>query len=234
MKKIIIMLLLCNVTKLYTQAQSDTKLTLMQGIWECTLNDETNNTFKIVKGRNCLEFSFSNESEDLEFSLFDMIIGFQNVVSKYNDIQLINVDSLKENGLYYTEIIDRKDIENDGTIDKAFCVIPSYYECDGKNLSINGGKLFEYEKIFKLPKKALEKLYYRGKHDKRDYIKDYLDIKVAKINSDKSIVYSNPNIIKIIELNKDDIITVLEEKENWLKIEYGADNLGWINKNDIK
>ena len=232
MKNLVIILLLCYITGLNAQVHEGTRLALMQGVWDCSTNDEVS-IFKIVKDKNCLEFTYQ-PSGNLDFTLFDMMIGFQSSVTKYSEIQVINIDSLKENGLYYTEIIDKKDIGQDGTIDKAFCIIPSYYECDGSVLSINGGKVFDYEKIPKLPNKALKKLYYRGKKDNRNYIKDYLNIKVAEISTSKSTVYSEPDKPKAILLSKGDVVTVLEEKGVWLKVDYGADTLGWLKKEDTK
>ena len=101
-------------------------------------------------------------------------------------------------------------------------------------MSINGGKLFEYEKIPKLTNKALKKLYHRGKKDNRNYIKDYLGIKVAEIATAKSIVYSLPDKPTVTRLSKGDVVTVLEEKGSWLKVDYGADTPGWIKKEDGK
>jgi len=232
MKNFVIILLIGCITGLHAQVHEGTRLALMQGVWECSTNDETN-IFKIVKGKNCLEFTYE-PSNNLDFTLFDMIIGFQSLTTKYDEIQVINIDSLKENGLYYTEIIDKKDIGQDGTINKAFCIIPSYYECDGSILSINGGKLFEYEKIPKLPNSALKKLYNRGKKDNRNYIKDYMYIKVAEINATKSIVYSKPGKSTNIQLIKGDVVIVLEEEGEWIKIEYGEEyEQGYIKKENL-
>jgi hypothetical protein len=230
MKKFIIISLLCCITKLHAQVQVNTRLALMQGIWEWITNDDTNSVFKVVNGNKCLEFAFEKVSNDLEFPLFEMIIGFQNTATFDNEIWHINIDSLKEDGLYYTEVINKKYIERNGMINKAYCVIPSYYECDGNILSINGGKLFEYEKIKKLSNNSLKKLYNRGKLDKRDYIKDYLNIKVMEITAFNGIIYSEPNKPTNIQLSKGDIVTVLEEKGKWLKVDYGTDQPGWIKR----
>lgn len=232
MKNFVIILLLCYITGLHAQVHESTRLALMQGVWDCSTNDEAS-IFKIIKDKNCLEFTYK-PSDDLDFTLFDMIIGFQSLVTEYNEIQVINIDSLKENGLYYTEIIDKKDIGQDGKINKTFCIIPSYYECDGKILSINGGKLFEYEKIPKLPNNAIKNLYYRGIHDIRDYIKDYLGIKVVEIASPQSTVYSEPNKPTATQLTKGDVVIVLEEKGNWVKVDYGGSNPGWVKKEDTQ
>lgn len=233
MKNLVIILLLCCITRLHAQVHEGTRLALMQGVWNCFTNDETSN-FKIVKGKDCLDFAYE-PSDKLDFTLFEMMIGFQNIVTEYNDIELINIDSLKENGLYYTEIIDKKDIRLDGTIDKAFCNIPSYYECDGSVLSINGGKLFEYRKISKLPYEALKKLYYRGGIDNRDYLKEYLDLNVSEIKKDNSKLYDEKRQKVVKKLKKGDIVIILQEEGKWLKVEYGEEyTKGWIKKEVIK
>lgn len=234
MKKCIVILLLCFVTNLFAQKQTLTKLALMQGIWDYTMSTEISKSFKVVKGKTCLEFSFTTDSNDLEFTLLEMFIGFQSSITKYDETKFIQIDSLKENGLYYTEVVNKKYIEQDGLVDKAFCMIPSYYQCDGEMLSINGGKLFEYERVPKLPINALEKLHYRGKRDKRNYIGDYLNIKVIEIIKDEVKVYSKPDNSTIAQLSKGDIATVLEEDGTWLKVDYGAENPGWVKRSDTQ
>ncbi|QKG79685.1 hypothetical protein [Tenuifilum thalassicum] len=106
MKNIVIILLLCNITGLHALVYEGTRLSLMQGIWHCYINDEKS-IFKIVKDKNCLEFTYE-PSDSLDFTLFDMMIGFQNLVTEENELISFNIDSLKEEGLHYTEIIDKK------------------------------------------------------------------------------------------------------------------------------
>ena len=231
MKKYIIVLFFCPIVGAVAQAP---KLKLMQGIWDYTMNTDTSKYYKVVYGKKCLAFSYTSNNTDLEFTLFEMVIGFQNIATKYDETDFIHVDSLKEDGRYYTEIINKNYITSEGIIDKTYCIIASYFECDGEVLSINGGKLFEYEKIDELPFEALSKLYKRGKLDKRDYIKDYLKLKTRQVKPLKCKVYRSPSEQSKVQLKRDDVVIITEEANKWVKVKYSEEGLGWIKKDDLK
>jgi hypothetical protein len=233
MKKFVIVFIFCFNTKLFAQAPS--QLELLQGIWNYTMSPDTAGAFKLVSKKRCLDFTYSsNKNSDSEVTLIEMIVGFQSVVNWSDKTGVIYVDSLKENGLFFTEIVDMEQIEQGGLIDKAFCMIASYYECDGNILSINGGKLFEYEKILTLPFDAIQNLHRCGKIDKRNYIKDYLNLKVLTIGNTKCKVHSTPNGQTKLQLNKDDMIIVIEDRGNWLNVRYNDSGTGWIKKTDAR
>ncbi len=233
-KHVVAVVILLLVFTIKSFAQAPTKLKLMQGIWSYTMDTDTVKSCKIVSNKNCLDFTYKVDSD--ETTLFEMIIGFQSSVewSDDNDTMFIHIDSLKENGLFFTEIIDKEEIGQDGLISKAFCMIASYYECNGEFLAINGGKLFEYEKIPELPFEALSKLYKRGKLDKRDYLKEYLSLKVVSIKADKCILYTQPNKQTNLRLHKSDVVIIIEESGKWLKIKYGEGDTAWIKKEAVK
>ena len=90
--------------------------------------------------------------------------------------------------------------------------------------------------IDKLPKDALIFLYKRGIHDNRDYIKEFLGLRVYGIRVDKSMIYETPETITEMYLIKDDIVIVIGEEGQFLKIEYETDNgdtvNGFIKKED--
>ena len=116
-------------------------------------------------------------------------------------------------------------------------MIASYYECDGELLSINGGKLFEYGKVPKLPNEAIKKLYNRGKHDNRNYIKDYIGIDVKEIKDAKTTIYSKPETSTKIRLLKGDLVTIVMQEGEWCKIEFEKNEIvheGWIMNRRIK
>ncbi|MDR1225478.1 MAG: hypothetical protein LBK47_01085 [Prevotellaceae bacterium] len=60
--------------------------------------------------------------------------------------------------------------------------------------------------------------------------------KLAAITTEKSIIYSEPDKPTKMYLIKGDIVTVLEEKEGWIKMEYEGKKMitGWIKKEDTK
>lgn len=218
-------------------AQSQSKLDLLQGIWSYNMNSDTIKSYKLVSKNKCIDIGYSFvDNRETEFFLMEMIIGFQDSVKWSDDNTFIHTDSMKENGTYFTEILRSEFIEPDGFINKAFCMIASYYECDGELLSINGGKLFEYDKILKLPNEALKKLYFRGQKDNRNYIKDYLGIHVKVVKDKMSVIYSKPGIKSKTFLTQDELVTVLEEKGEWYRIEFEEDEVikqGWVKKRQM-
>ena len=207
------------------------KLELIQGIWENSRNNNSEQSFKIIKGMNSIGFSFNN-SNVLNFYLVESIEGFQN--QKYNDFDSLNINSFKENGEHFTTVINKKTIKN-GWTKKKYCIVADYFECDGQNMSINGGQLVEYSKIDRLPGEALKMLSNRGKFDKRNYIKEYLDVDVREIKVSKSIINSNPGVVTKMYLLKSDVVTITGENADWYKIEFQGIKLvqGWIRKIDV-
>lgn len=204
----------------------------IQGIWLLINKPEsTNNTSSVTinKDLKALNFEYAlNGSKDY---IGEYYIGFQD--HNFNDVDSINIKSLKEIGVYYTEI-KIQSVNKNGWVIKPDFSTPEVVQIDEQNLWLNYGNVSMFEKINKLPGLALKLLYNRGKRDKRDYIKEYLNIKVVEIVPPKSTVYSEPDKPTSTQINKSDVVTVIEEKENWLKIDYGADNMGWIKKEDTK
>jgi hypothetical protein len=213
------------------QVNKSSNLDLIQGIWENTMNSDTLNSYKIIKGINSLGISFTRDSNKFVFYFLESLEGFQNYRS--DEADSISVSSLNKNGKYFTTIINKKNIKNKW-VKMLYCIVPDYFECNGENMSINGGQLVEFSKIDRLPNSALKLLYYRGKQDKKDYIKEYLDIKVVEIISQKATIFSAPEMPTSLQLIRYDVVVVIEEKGKWLKVDYGTNNLGWIKREDIE
>jgi hypothetical protein len=232
MKKItFLFFIIFSLLDIKAQEKQLSKLELIQGIWENTLNSGSDHSYKIIKGMYSLGFSYNDPSE-LGFYLIESIEGFQN--KKYDDFDSIDVNSFNKNGANFTTIINKKYIKN-GWVKKKYCIVPEYFDCNGQNMSINGGQLVEYAKIERLPNLALKMLLKRGKIDKHNYIKEYLGIDVREVKVAKSIINSNPGIPTKMYLLKGDVLTIVEEKGEWIKIECEGKILvqGWIEKQDI-
>ncbi|MDR1225474.1 MAG: hypothetical protein LBK47_01065 [Prevotellaceae bacterium] len=209
---------------------AQTKQEQFQGIWRNVPHIETQEQlFKIINGINGLAISHLNE-DNLDFYLNENIEGFVDT----NSFDVITLDSLHTNGKYYL-FISKKNVKN-GRINRIECVIGSdlYFEDD--NLIIEGGRLSEYTHLERLPSLTLRLLYKRGKKDNRNYLKEYLNIDVTEVVSSKSPIYAEPDKPTKMYLIKGDIVTVLEEKDGWLRIEYEGKKMitGWIKKEDIR
>jgi len=224
------LLIVCLTVK--SQNSEQHKVELMQGIWEGIMNSDAESLYKIVKGNKSLGIVFTTAPQASDFYLNESIEGFQNY--KRSEIDSINVKWLGETGKYYTQIIDKDRIKSDGWVSTKYCVTPEYFECNGKLMSINGGHLSEYEKISELPFNAMVMLYKRGKLDKRDYIKEYIEADASEIRTSKSKVYANPNKQSNVQLKKGDVVIVIEKTGKWLKIKYSEEGMGWIKNDEIK
>lgn len=207
------------------------KLFLMQGIWENTSNTENEHSYTIINGMNSVSFVYSDQKNSYNLPLTESKEGFQNDDSGNNDS--ININSLREDGKYYT-VIDMKYVNKNGWIHRPNYLTPEYFDCDGESMSINGGQLIEFSKIKRLPGSALKVLYNKGKFDNMDYIKKYLKIDAKEIKVKKSLIYSEPGSATTMYLIKGDVVTIIEEKDNWIKIEFLGSKLikGWIKKQD--
>ncbi len=60
------------------------------------------------------------------------------------------------------------------------------------------------------------------------YISEFLDIRVLEIKIKKCKVYNAPNKRGNEYLKKGDIVIIIEEKGEWIKVEYGNEKQGWI------
>lgn len=233
MKRIFLLLMsIFLINQIQAQDKIQSKLSLIQGIWENIMNNDNEKSFVITKGMNSLNFTYMDDLKKLDFPLGETIKGFQDRISGSDSI---NVKSLKEDGKYYT-VIFKEDIRNKGWVHSSDFITPEDFECDGQNMSINGGQLVEYAKIDRLPNLALKMLLGRGKLDKRNYLKEYLGVDVREVKVAKSIINSNPGILTKMYLLKGDVLTILEEKGDWIKIEFEGKKLvqGWVKKLDVE
>lgn len=227
-KTILFCLFICFTHYLKGQDGRKSKLELMQGTWENIMNSETEKAYTIIKGKNSLNFVYSNKINELNFPLSESIEGFYN-----GDVEAdsLNVDSLNEDGLRYT-IINKKSVTPSGWVYWPDYLMPAYFECDGELMSINGGQLVEYSKREELPFEALDKLYKRGQLDKRDYLKEYLNLNLTAIKPLNCFVYSKPTKRTNLQLNKDHVVIIIGQTSKWLKIKYDENAIGWIRKED--
>jgi hypothetical protein len=159
----------------------------------------------------------------------------------YNSCDLPSLDSLKQSGTYYFEV-NSTDFDKEKTKLK----IP-YNSCGelhiftvGKDTMMNiyysnSQQYVTYKKIKTLPEKVTIYLKSKG-------IQIPVSIK-KHIKSSKAIIYSQPDIPTKMYLIKGDVVEILEEKGDWLRINYypekdgketGKTIEGWIRKTDME
>jgi hypothetical protein len=228
MKKICIVLIF--ILGIWKISFSQTKQEQFQGIWMNIMSDPNGEMLiRIVKGINVL--SIAHQGEDyIDYYLVETIEGFINV----EDFETINVKDFDINGKYYLSVF-KDDVKLTRIQKKGYMMRSELYFEDDK-LIIEGGKLAEYTRLECLSSMTLRLLYKRGKKDNRNYLKEYINIDVTEVVSSKSTIYSEPDKPTKMYLVKGDVVTVLEEKEGWIKMEYEGKKLitGWIKKKDTK
>jgi hypothetical protein len=235
MRKKYIILIITGFLCISASTQIDVNsLKSVQGIWyRVNLPEYTNNSssIKINKGFKSLNLEYSISEEKKNY-ISEYYIGFQD--SSSYDIETINISKLREFGNYYT-VISMSSINDNGEVTIPNFSTPEIVELDENIMWINYGKITMYERIYRLPIKALKILYLQGKQDKRNYLKEYLDIDVREIIVNKNIIYFEPDIPTKMYFIKGDVVTILEEKNKWLKVEYEGNKLitGWIKKKDV-
>lgn len=106
-------------------------------------------------------------------------------------------------------------------------------------LSCNAAELYyfydEYKRLDTLPNKAMKQLVALSKKDNRDYLKEFLGLKVAKVIKSKAVIYSLPEKATKMYLVKEDYIEIIEQRNNWIKIKYygGKTIVGWVKAEDV-
>lgn len=226
-----ITLIIFSFVLINTQAQ---EVNLLQGVWENIQNEESSEkNYSITNGNESLSFTYSENSLQMDFPLWESIDGFLDINPVDNGV--VNISNLKRSGEYFITA-DKKYINDEGVVKYPNFLVPDYFDCDGQNLAIGGNNTEEYIKIERLPSFTLKLLYNRGIKDNRYYIKDYLNIEVREVKVSKSIINSEPGTSTKMFLIKGDVVTVLDKNENWLKIEFLGTRLvsGWIKKEDVK
>lgn len=226
MKNVILFLFNFFILTLFSFAQ--TKESQIQGIWANIMNGSENELrFKIINGVHSLAISHDDDS-NIDYYLNESLEGFVNTTS-FDSISEVSFD---KSGKYFITVWGKKE---NGWIKNPSYIIPNYFSCEDGLLSIGGGHLAEYTQIIRLPSQTICLLYLRGKRDKRNYFKEYLNIDVKEVIATKSIIYSEPDVSTKMYLIKGDIVTVLEEQNGWIKIEYNGKKLvtGWVKKQDV-
>jgi len=216
-------------------AQPSYNLSCLQGMWENITNgsnDDDNINFIIYRNNKSMSFGYNEAIESSGLYIWEFKDGFISYDATGNES--ININQLQREGDYYV-FARIEHVGENGVVKFPFYQVASYFECEENSLTIAGNNPSEYIKIERLPSSALKLLYNRGKKEDKDYIEKYLDIKVKEVQVNKSIIYSEPGTATKMFLIKGDIATVLEEKGEWLKIEFLGKRLvtGWIKKEDV-
>lgn len=206
-------------------------LQMVQGIWESIhLPEYTNNEYFVTVNKNFKCLSLGYDFDTKKSYIHESYVGFQD--SSFYDIDEICLIDLKESGIYYTEI---SSVDEHERATKTHFNTTDMIEITDDYMEINFGNVNIFKRIYELPNWILKILYWKGKENKRNYIKEYLDIQVCEISTNLCTIYIEPNKPTQKQILKEDIVIILEEQKNWFKVKYGDDgNIGWIKRRDVK
>jgi hypothetical protein len=151
----------------------------------------------------------------------------------YNDCDLSSIDSLKRNGDYYFEVTPMEfefEEKRKVYVANACGQVSFFTEKQDTFMNIyysSRQQYVTYKKLDALPQNIRNYLLKKGVH---------VGFPHKEISSAKVPIYSEPEKPTRMYLIKGDVVTVLEEKNGWLKIEYEGKKLvtGWIKKGDTE
>jgi hypothetical protein len=151
----------------------------------------------------------------------------------YDDCDLPNIDSLKHSGDYYFEVVPfyfKYEEKRKVYVENACAQISIFTEKQDTFMNIyydSRQQYATYKKLDTLPQDIQKYLVEKGIHVGSPH---------KEIAADKSIIYAEPDKPTRMYLIKGDIVTVLEEKDGWIKMEYEGKKMitGWIKKKDTK
>lgn len=206
--------------------QSSGSLSSMAGIWENTFNTDTEKAYIIVYKQKVLNFVYSPQHNAVDFPLNESIHGFQHIDS--GNYETLEISLLEDSGKFYT-IIDRTGIAHDSTVVRPYYVTPKEFNCDGNNMSIYGaGKLAEYYKLSAIPHEVLSVLYMRGSAESRDYILEYLGMKVLRVKKTFKIPESKGETL----ISRLQIVQILKQKKGryFIRTFNEPPIVGWVDE----
>ncbi|HUW07890.1 MAG TPA: hypothetical protein VMW01_16715 [Williamwhitmania sp.] len=234
MKRNVIFLFLLTYSVLslgQTEKNKTYNVSQIQGVWQLYfgyLYDNNNAFYKIFyiyNGKKNLKIDIRGNPYD-KLSVTVTNYGFGN---SYDRDSICKMKQLNDTGKVYVEMDENADVED------CLVNIATIFELTPKSyLNIFGDECNYLESA---PKEVLEVLYKRGMHDKRDYIKEFLGLRVCGIQAEKSFIYDSTLNKTKMYLIKDDIITVTSERDGFVEMEYetakGKIIKGWVRKEDL-
>jgi hypothetical protein len=104
------------------------------------------------------------------------------------------------------------------------------------SIELESWNIFNFRRVKLLPNNFIKILYNQGKIDKREYLKEFLNMNMREIIIPKSNIYSISHISTQMYLVKGNEVEILESKDEWLKIRYYGKKIieGWIKKSDVE
>lgn len=236
MNKLLVSLCIFLVNINLSYAQLVPSVAHMQGVW--ISNYENVLQIKIMKKNMFFEFIYFEE--DKHVTVFTHPFGYFGFSTSGAEPKKIS--ELKQEGTFirfYSSL--NQEYDNKGNLlgPDLSCPITINEDFDGEKepkvmYLYFRGTPDGYGKVTKVPDHVLL-LLKKNKADWRKY-SNFVEMKQKPISSKKATIYSLPNIATKMYLLKNDTIEVLEQKNDWVRMNFYGKKLisGWIKKADVK
>ena len=229
MKKTVLTFFLGMTITTYSQTNNITtypQTNNLIGVWREVIQDT--NSHRLITDDYYYSFYDNQESDELYNDKF--YYGF--IDDK--EVDSLSISQFSDSGRFF--VLAEADLDRKKKYDKSYFLIygtdmqSKYNDFDA--MELEGPKFFMYGKISKLNRRLEKNL----KKKSPDVFAEYLLVTSQKeIIVPRSIIYSEPDTPTRMYLIKGDIVTVLEEKNEWVKVEYEGKKVvtGWIKRQDV-
>jgi hypothetical protein len=204
----------------------DNNIGMLQGFWQPT---HDKNTFLCYEKQSLYYMTIYFDDD---VSVISFIIGFS------DDCEIKSINDVKERGQYFFRV-SSWDFLNKNRMNNIKCFT---FDMNDNRLLIydHPEQPIYYKKINNLPKNV-ESALNKWKQTHKDYLKEF-NIPEPKnspqIITPKAFLYSSPadSTIRKAYLIKGDKVAVLEEKADWLYVEYQGKKTikAWLKRKDVE
>ena len=230
-------ILICSLLLLGMFFPQESKLDKMQGIWNDLRNgyDKNNEmSFLIMHANKSISIGYVEKDSALGFFMIETVKGFLDFNPLESEV-MFKVGTLQNNGEYYV-VCRNRFIQPDGTIHPAFCFTSNININDDLMVISNNGEQ-RYTKTTHLPSHANYLLYHRGKKEKKDYMRGYLDANVCELVFDSVQISPFGNDRNDTILKKGELVEILSFNDSMVLVNHVMRNdeliQGWLPVNAV-
>lgn len=202
----------------------DNYITKFQGYWVGYISTDPNSTrifYEIIANNDKLSMVYER---DTIIEIRVSKIGF--VDSRTDSIKLPH---LKSKGRFFCDCT----VENDSITN---CFLIEGFSSTGDSYWYGNTDVFDFNKVETLPLNRILTDFLKWEEIKLHHLQKFFNLKFKRIKASKSLIYSTPNKLTKMYFVQNDLVQLLEEKNDWLLIRYyGKDVIeGWIRKDDVE
>ncbi len=192
----------------------------IKGIWNSRnylpREDVIRIDYNIINDDKIMIISYS-ESEDFNYYFDIKRIGFQN--KEQNEISVASEIELVPDGTYLTQL----DLSDN------FFNVLFHFRCDTERMIYGNAGMMEFTRVIELPYNIILIINTEQRNNDTDYFQVFLNKEVKSICVDHLDIYDTPSGQDTGDLERDELVEILETSENWVRIKsLKTDIEGWI------